>query len=293
MQIAEEIDLYIQRISKDYGLSITLHPCGNEQLISKSNLIKYNIHSPGYCLYLKSNPAVLEKCIRKQQNIAERLAVTDRFTGVCHAGVKERVYGIYDSGRYMGFISVSGYQADASVARPRIDHICEEFCFPRLLLNESYSKLSRDFPDEALLDSLVIPLCRMIEYGNFYMEQTSKDLAESLYIKILRYINANFCREISVGQLAEKFSVSPSQISHTFKRMNGKSIAEYVAFLRIELAKSVLCITPESITNIAIMCGFSDHCYFSNVFRRLVGMSPAKYRQKFRKKESSPKGAKK
>ena len=133
----------------------------------------------------------------------------------------------------------------------------------------------------------------MIEYGNFYMEQTSKDLAESLYIKILRYINANFCREISVGQLAEKFSVSPSQISHTFKRMNGKSIAEYVAFLRIELAKSVLCITPESITNIAIMCGFSDHCYFSNVFRRLVGMSPGKYRQKFRKKESSPKGAKK
>ena len=58
MQIAEEIDLYIQRISKDYGLSITLHPCGNEQLISKSNLIKYNIHSPGYCLYLKSNPNI-------------------------------------------------------------------------------------------------------------------------------------------------------------------------------------------------------------------------------------------
>ena len=95
MDITKEIDMYIKRISKDYNLSITLHPLNDEFLILNSALIKYNFHTSPYCTYVKTNWDMWQMCKQKQKKILEKLKTVNCFTGVCHAGIKERIYGFY------------------------------------------------------------------------------------------------------------------------------------------------------------------------------------------------------
>ena len=278
MQIVEEIESYLDRLRKDYDLSVTLHPAEGEYLITNSKLINYNFHTSEYCTYIKSYPDMLRVCIAKQERIKEKLAHTSAFCGVCHAGVRERVYRLSLGEHYLGFISVSGYRASQEEAHARIKRLCRTYDCREDEALRFYGQLREEMPSESLLDSLLFPLCRMIEYGNLQFEPIIRR-GGNLYIRLIHYINDHFCEDISLSSLSERFSVSVSQISHTFKKNSGKSISEYITERRIELGKNLLQNTDRSITDIAYTCGFSESSYFCNVFRRLVGVSPHRYRK--------------
>lgn len=278
MQLTDEIDRYINRLKNDYGLSVTLHPTGREYLISNSSLIKYNFHNSAYCTYVKSNREAMRTCVKKQSAIEKKLLTEEVFTGVCHAGVKERVYGFYLRDKYLGFISVSGYKADKEIYVPRIKKICNDYLFTYDDTLEIYERLSDKFPDTEMLDSLIFPLRRMIEYGNMIFENIISE-KNSLYVEIIRYLNEHFCDDISLKTLSVIFAASVSQISHTFKKYNGRSVRDYINMLRTELAKELLRHTDKNITDIAMITGYSDSCYFCNVFKKVTGLTPGDYRK--------------
>ncbi len=277
MQIINEIDNYIQKLHKEFGLNIALLPFNNERLITNGTLMKYNFHSSGFCTYLKNNRDFHKKCIAKQFNVCEKLKTEKVFAGVCHAGVKERVYGIFVKEQFLGFVSVCGYKADKQVYLPRVKRACNEFNFNEQTVLKLYDKLEDDIPSEEHLDSLIFPLIRMIEYGNLLLQKGAE--SNTLYTEVIRYLTDNFNQKISVSEIAKRFYVSVSHISHSFKRMNGNSISDYVNSLRIEYAKNLLTYTQNSIAEISCECGFFDSSYFCNVFNKKVGVTPKKYRQ--------------
>ncbi len=276
MQIIYDINAYIERLKADYGLNITLHPTAKELLISESILMKYNFHNSGFCVHLKTNNALHRKCVSNQAKIREKLLTTPCFTGVCHAGCKERVYGVYLENELLGFVSVVGYKADRQISAPRLEFVCKEFGFIQKDVLSLYEKLGDCLPEEALLDSLIFPLCRMIEYGNYLLRKSRR--SDGLYMNILSYLSNYYTENICVEDIAKAFFVSPSQVSHTFKKNNGKSIREYLTFLRIEYAKILLNYTQNSITDIAMTCGFADCSYFCRQFKAETGISPKTYR---------------
>ena len=53
---------------------------------------------------------------------------------------------------------------------------------------------------------------------------------------------------------------------------------EFLREFRINKAKILLLHTQETITNIALQCGFSDVYSFSHCFKSLIGISPKEYR---------------
>lgn len=57
-----EIKNYILYLKKKCHLQITLHPHGNERLISGSELILFNIHENPHCVYVKTFQKVLDHC---------------------------------------------------------------------------------------------------------------------------------------------------------------------------------------------------------------------------------------
>ncbi len=282
MHIIREIQEYIRYLRETHHLRVSLHPKEGEQLISGSTLIRYSIHATPYCLYLKTSEECYGRCVSCQDKIKERLLLENPFTGVCHAGVKERVYGIFKGGAYLGFVSVGGYRAEEDVGRRRREKIASQFEFQPENLLAAYEKLSPKFPDENALDTKVIPLVRMIEYGNWIMGTSMKENSD-LHFRLLNYLNLHFTEEITISTLSQKFHVSPSTISHTFKRLQGVGIREYLTSLRVDLASNLLWGTEEDITQIAYLSGFSDPGYFSNVFREKKGLSPREYREKKRK----------
>ncbi len=278
MHIVKEIEEYLLYLRKECGLFITLHPMGGEYLISNSSLIQYSIHTNPYCAYLKTSPNCQLYCVKKQKDVGSKLERESCFTGICHAGVKERVWGLFLKNKYIGFISASAYQGAHETVLPRIKRISRTYAFEEENLLSAYARLSPDMPEEKKLDALILPLARMIEYGNLILSDHFRGRGD-LFPALIEYLNGHFTEEISVEKLGRHFHVSISHISHTFKKNKGVSIREYITALRLNLAENLLVNTEERVTAIAYIAGFSDCPYFIRVFQKHKGMTPSVYRR--------------
>ena len=77
--------------------------------------------------------------------------------------------------------------------------------------------------------------------------------------------------------MCKKSELSYDYFKELFIKQYGVSPVKFVTALRIEKAKELLLTGHYTITHIAIECGFENVYYFSNVFKKNVGVSPKKY----------------
>lgn len=103
----------------------------------------------------------------------------------------------------------------------------------------------------------------------------SKDLVE-----ILRYIDNNLSRKIREEDIAEYCHYSVTYFSKFFHKSIGVCFRDYLTLKRINLAKQLLSEKrKEKISFVAFQCGYNDVSYFSRIFKKKTGFSPAIYRQ--------------
>ncbi|MBQ7039486.1 MAG: helix-turn-helix transcriptional regulator, partial [Clostridia bacterium] len=158
-----------------------------------------------------------------------------------------------------------------------ISRISDKYGIDEIMLTAAYQSLKLSVPDKEYVDTLVAPLLSMIELLS-YKQGFNINVRESLFDKILGYLNFNYTKKITVDGICEKFYCSRSYIAHTFKKETGKSLPEYVNGLRIESAKNMLENSNMSIIEIASVTGFEDRSYFSKCFAKETGMSPKQWR---------------
>ena len=72
MDNIQEIKNYIVFLKENCKLEITLHTFEEEQLISLSELIAFNIHENSHCVYIKTFPDAHEHCICRQEKIKRK-----------------------------------------------------------------------------------------------------------------------------------------------------------------------------------------------------------------------------
>ncbi len=84
--------------------------------------------------------------------------------------------------------------------------------------------------------------------------------------------------------------MSESHFMSFFKRVTGLSFMKYLNHYRVERSQVLLVNTDEPMASISQEMGFCDQSYFGTVFRRLVGMTPAAYRRRFRDQKGSGRG---
>ena len=90
----------------------------------------------------------------------------------------------------------------------------------------------------------------------------------------------NYKNEVTLQELATLAGMSPKYFCRAFSQMTGKTPIEYLNYYRIEQAGERLIFTENSITEIALDCGFHDMSYFSKTFSRYKGLSPSAFRKK-------------
>lgn len=121
-------------------------------------------------------------------------------------------------------------------------------------------------------------------------QETAARLSKGLSPLMARaeeFIRKNYARELTVEMLAEHAGKTPNYFSHLFKREFGISFKDYINRLRIAKAKELILSSNDLIYEISERVGFSDYTYFTQVFKKIEGYSPAvlrKQRQEHEKK---------
>lgn len=89
-------------------------------------------------------------------------------------------------------------------------------------------------------------------------------------------------RPLILQEESRKAGMSLSSYAHKFRQATGLSPKEYVTYLRLEKARRLLEETDQSLTEIALSCGFCDSNYLSRQFRKRYGTTPFRHRSMLR-----------
>ena len=92
------------------------------------------------------------------------------------------------------------------------------------------------------------------------------------------YIYNHYREKITLDDMARLTDYSPSYFSRLFKEKAGCSFTDYLSQVRVQSSKADLATTDLSIPQIAARSGFSSANYFTRVFKRVTGITPAYYR---------------
>ncbi len=96
-----------------------------------------------------------------------------------------------------------------------------------------------------------------------------------------RLMEEGFAEGISVEAVARRVGISQRHFKRRFKQATGDTPLSYLQHLRIESAKKRLETTQENIGEITLRIGYEDVNSFRRLFRRVTGMSPRSYRDKY------------
>lgn len=137
-----------------------------------------------------------------------------------------------------------------------------------------------------LLSLLVREMLLFLDRNGIFVCETlpvndgiSTDIADTL-----SYIAQNYRFSLSLEEVAAQINLSPTYLSKKFRKTTGVTFKEYVNYIRIKQAVQALLTTDDSITKIAVDCGFNSSNYFKDIFRKINGVSP----RAFRKQSKAP-----
>ena len=101
--------------------------------------------------------------------------------------------------------------------------------------------------------------------------------------KAILMIDADISSDLSLRKLAAAQNINASYLSAVFKKEIGKTVTEYINGKRMRLASHLLETTSLQIQTVALHCGILDVQYFSKLFKKHIGTTPKKYREKAKK----------
>lgn len=137
-----------------------------------------------------------------------------------------------------------------------------------------------EFSNELMQLQTMTLLLLLQRNGKYVYEQITQDNGISHDIEdALRYIAQNYAMPLSLEEVAEQVKLTPTYLSRKFKKVTGTTFKEYVNYIRIRQASQMLLTTDDSVTKIAVSCGFNSSNYFKDCFRRINGVSPRAFRK--------------
>lgn len=194
---------------------------------------------------------------------------------------------LVDHENVMDFLSLSlfdefqGYVADGRpvVSFKRGDSAEVEFIVKRMI---------HEFQKKQIGYSAILNCYMKVLFAKMFREMNNgkrKMAGEgSLPPEIIKYIDDNCFRKLTLQELADKTFYNPAYFSRLFKRCYGKTVTEYMQEKRVQEASRLLIDTDLPIEEICHKVGYSDKGTFYSIFKTHQALTPKAFRAKHQKK---------
>ena len=110
------------------------------------------------------------------------------------------------------------------------------------------------------------------------LSHSQKESHRSIIKKTIHHMEQE-CQFASLQSVAQKVYMTPTYLSLLFKMNTGKTFIEHLTDIRIDKAKDMLKSTHFKNYEVAEKVGYQDPRYFSQIFKKKVGLSPSEYRE--------------
>lgn len=125
---------------------------------------------------------------------------------------------------------------------------------------------------------------RYVQLSLFMKLEGKYQMKPEMIRKACELIENNLANpDLGVSWVANQLGADLISFSRSFSRTTGMQCSKYIASRRIERAKEALNDHRLRITEVAACVGFKDANYFTRVFKRMVGVSPAIYRKRLQR----------
>ena len=138
-----------------------------------------------------------------------------------------------------------------------------------------YRSFSED--SKLLMYSRLLELIYTLRSDVAHKSNTRGGINSARIKESLNYIKLHLSEPLTLETVAKAMSFSPVYFHNAFKTAVGMTLREYVEDQRLRKATHLLQTTDDSLTKIAMECGFSSQSYFSYVFKRKMNMTPREY----------------
>ncbi|WP_236671758.1 response regulator transcription factor [Enterococcus sp. BWB1-3] len=103
----------------------------------------------------------------------------------------------------------------------------------------------------------------------------------------IEIINELYTKELSLKSAAETLHLSVVYLGQLFKKETELSFNQYLNLVRIKRAQHLLLHTQQTINEISESIGYNNTNYFSKLFKKLNGLTPKEFRDKYREEYDS------
>lgn len=116
-------------------------------------------------------------------------------------------------------------------------------------------------------------------YEVFYFD---KNHGDAKIASLQQWLEKNYHEDLPVETMARKAAMSRRTFERRFKSATGDSPRRYLQRVRVENAKIMLEIGTDSFEKITCRVGYEDTSSFRRIFQKNTGLTPSRYREKFR-----------
>ncbi len=117
----------------------------------------------------------------------------------------------------------------------------------------------------------------------FIIFSAQKSHGDEVVMKAQEYIESKLDEKITIEDLSSKFAVGRRNFDRRFIKATGNTPTEYAQRVKVESAKKTLETTRKTINEVMYEVGYSDIKAFREVFRKITGISPLEYKNKYNK----------
>jgi transcriptional regulator GlxA family with amidase domain len=97
------------------------------------------------------------------------------------------------------------------------------------------------------------------------------------------FIEANFQDKITIEHLAGMVAMGKRSFERRFRRATNNTVIEYIQRVKVEAAKRSFEKSRKNVNEVMFDVGYTDTKAFRDVFKKITGLTPVEYRNRYNK----------